>query len=58
MSFAEDTKLKSQAKIFFETGTFHGAGVSRALSAGYKKVISIEVFEPLYKKTWRNLKKK
>jgi hypothetical protein len=57
MSFAEDTKLKSHANIFLETGTFHGAGVSRALSAGYKKVISIEVFEPLYKKNLEKFKK-
>lgn len=35
--------------IFLETGTFHGAGVARALKDGYKKVISIEVYEPLYR---------
>jgi hypothetical protein len=33
---------------FLETGTFHGGGVTRALSEGYRKVISIEIHEPLY----------
>lgn len=32
---------------FIETGTFHGGGVKNALRAGFKKVISIEVFLPL-----------
>ena len=41
-------ELKDYLSDFFiETGTFHGAGVRAALSAGFKKVISIEVYEPL-----------
>jgi hypothetical protein len=35
--------------VFVETGTFHGGGVSRALAEGYKKVISLEIYEPLYR---------
>lgn len=37
------------APVFVETGTFHGGGVSRALAEGYKKVISLEIHEPLYR---------
>ena len=32
---------------FVETGTFHGGGVSKALAAGFRRIVSIEVFEPL-----------
>jgi hypothetical protein len=57
MTLSADTKLKSHANIFLETGTFHGAGVSRALLAGFSRVISIEVFEPLYKKNLEKFKR-
>ena len=32
---------------FVETGTFHGAGVRRALECGFRRIDTIEVFEPL-----------
>lgn len=40
--------LRSHANVFVETGTFHGGGVNRALQAGFSKIISIEIHEPLY----------
>jgi hypothetical protein len=48
MSFSNNTSLKSHCKVFLETGTFHGDGVQKALNAGFSKIISIEVYEPLY----------
>ena len=48
MSFAAATNLHSHCPVFFETGTFHGGGVRRALEAGYSKVSSVEIHEPLY----------
>ncbi|MEM1434105.1 MAG: hypothetical protein AAGG11_08645 [Pseudomonadota bacterium] len=33
--------------VFVETGTFHGNGVRAALRAGFKKIISLEVFAPM-----------
>lgn len=48
MPFAENTSINSNCSVFIETGTFHGRGVAKALKAGYSKVISIEIFEPLY----------
>lgn len=35
------------SEYFVETGTFHGGGVRKALAAGFSKVVSIEVFNPL-----------
>lgn len=40
--------LRSHAKVFVETGTFHGGGVNRALQAGFSKVISFEIHKPLF----------
>jgi hypothetical protein len=34
--------------VFVETGTYQGDGVETALSIGFQKVISIELFEVLY----------
>lgn len=50
MSLHNQTKVfNPSTPIFVETGTFHGNGVLRALAEGYRKVISLEVYEPLYK---------
>jgi hypothetical protein len=57
MSFATDTNLVCNAKIFVETGTFHGDGIYRALNHGFSKVISIEIFEPLYTKAQMTFQK-
>ena len=57
MSFSTDTNLHSSANVFLETGTFHGGGVRKALDAGYKKVISIEIHEPLFKQNLETFKK-
>jgi len=35
--------------VFIETGTFKGEGVRRAISAGFKKIYSIELSEKLYR---------
>lgn len=48
MSFNKKFSIENHTRVFVETGTFHGAGVRKALEAGYKKVYSIEIFEPLY----------
>jgi hypothetical protein len=34
--------------VFFETGTYLGDSVKLALECGFKKVISIEIYEPLH----------
>lgn len=39
----------AHCSTFVETGTFHGAGVRRALAEGYERVISIEIDDKLYK---------
>jgi hypothetical protein len=57
MSFAVDTNLVCNAKVFVETGTFHGGGIYRALANGFDKIISIEIFEPLYVKAQATFKK-
>ena len=49
MPIKKNTSINSHCSVFLETGTFHGKGVAQALKAGYSKVISIEIFEPLYK---------
>lgn len=50
MPLQKETQLTHRyIKTFLETGTFHGGGVRRALDEGYQRVISIEVYEPLYK---------
>jgi len=49
MSFSKLTTILSHCPVFVETGTFHGEGINKALKAGFSKVISIEIFEPLYK---------
>ena len=36
-------KYKRNQNIFFETGTHHGSGVTRALELGFHKVISVEI---------------
>ena len=48
MTFSTNYSIINQSSVFLETGTFHGAGIKRALSEGFKKVISIEVYEPLW----------
>jgi hypothetical protein len=57
MSFSLSTSLHSHANVFLETGTFHGGGVTKALEAGYKKVISIEIHEPLFRQNLEKFKK-
>lgn len=34
--------------VFFETGTYLGDSVKLALECGFKKVVSIEIYEPLH----------
>lgn len=41
------TKYKGNATTFIETGTYNGVGVSAALKAGFKEVISFEIDKDL-----------
>ena len=56
MSLSQNTKLKNNCRIFLETGTFHGDGINRAIDSGFKKIISIEIFEELYKENIERFK--
>lgn len=38
------------SKIYIETGTCYGGSVRKAIEAGYRRIKSVEVFEPFYKK--------
>ncbi len=40
--------IKNDNKVFIETGTFNGGGVINALNEGYQKIISIEIYDPMY----------
>lgn len=42
--------------VFVETGTFKGAGVSRALRSGFQKIYSIELREELYDQCTKRFK--
>lgn len=41
-------KKYKTSNVFIETGTYKGDGVQLALDAGFGKVHSMEIFEPLY----------
>lgn len=46
------TEFKSYKKytsIFFETGTYHGAGVINAINSGFFQIYSVELDDLLYK---------
>lgn len=42
-------KFKKETNVFVETGSYLGNGIQRAITAGFKKVISIEIQEDKYK---------
>jgi len=46
---AENLKNHVHTRIFFETGTFTGGGVSVARAVGFERIISIEIYEPYQK---------
>lgn len=41
-------KYKNGNNVFVETGTYKGDGIQLALDAGFERVHSMEIFEPLY----------
>jgi hypothetical protein len=40
--------IQKYTDIFVETGTFYGEGVQMAIDAGYKQIVSIELFDKYY----------
>ena len=42
---------KYKSDIFYESGTYHGDSVKAALDAGFERIVSTEVFEPIFNKT-------
>jgi hypothetical protein len=42
---------KYRSDIFYESGTYLGDGIRAAIEAGYPKIVSVEIFEPIYKMT-------
>lgn len=42
---------KHKSDIFYESGTYQGDGVRAALEAGYTRIVTAEVFEPIYSQT-------
>lgn len=56
MPLIQKDLLDTHARVFVETGTFHGKGVNNALQAGFSKIISIEIHEPLYRENCARFK--
>jgi hypothetical protein len=56
MSIKFDLKEYHNA-IFFETGTFKGDGIEKAIDAGFERIISIEIFKPFYEKARKKFRK-
>jgi hypothetical protein len=57
MPFSQSYAISNHLSVFLETGTFHGGGITKALNQGFKKIISIEIFEPLYIENLERFKK-
>ena len=42
---------KYKSDIFYESGTYYGDSVKAALDAGFERIVSTEIFEPIFNKT-------
>ena len=48
--------FKNGIDVFVETGTFHGEGVMNAINSGFKKIYSVEIYEPLWEENINRFK--